>query len=206
MSAESVWIVGESVPWSVAWTSEDTYSLQPDPDFPGLLEVVQAESPGLGAPRFAANHLGRNRRGLLANLCHVCGERTDDGDRWLFPGDSGGFVTMPDRSLLYAANVPPVHRRCGEKAARLCPHLSRRYAQPVAYPLEEESRVFPRTDIRPGMEAIRSVLPPGQAAVLGCFRLFGPRFSAAVGRLRPDPAPSVVRRPADPSPGPDPSP
>jgi hypothetical protein len=188
MSSEYVWVVGENVPWSVAWTSEDSYSLAPDPDFRGLLEVVQSESLGVGTPRFAANHLGRNRRGLLHNLCHVCGGRTEGADRWLFPADSGGFVTMPDGSLLYAANVPPVHKACGERAARLCPHLSRRYARPVRFPADEDSRVFPRTDIRPGLEMVRALLPPGQLAVLGCFRLFGPRFSSAVAAMRPDQA------------------
>lgn len=185
MTSGPAWEIGENVPWSVAWTSEDAYSVGPDADFRGLVEVTQSESPGVGAPRFAANHLSRNRRGLLGNLCHVCGGRTEPGDRWLFPADSGGFVRMPDGSSLYAANVPPVHAACGRKAGRLCPHLSRRYAQLVPFPRDEESRVFPRTDIRPGLEAVQSMLRPGETAVIGCFRLFGPRFSAAVASLRP---------------------
>lgn len=186
MDSDHAWVVGETVPWSVAWTSEDSYGLQPDKFFRGLLEVVQSESPGVGSPRFAANHLSRNRRGLLFNLCHVCGRETSNEDRWLFPADSGGFVTMPDQSLFYAANVPPVHQACGERAGRLCPHLSRRYARLVPFPHDEESRVFPRTDIRPGLEMIKSMLQPGERAVLGCFRLFGPRFSSLAAQLRPD--------------------
>ena len=180
----SIWIVGETVPWSVAWSGEVEFQLRPDADFPGHIELVQAERPGVGRPLFAANHVSRNRRGLIQHLCHVCGERTKAWDRWLFPLQTGGFVTLADGRQRYGGNVPPVHQACAERAARLCPHLSRAYAEPVRFPKDDEGRMVQRTDVVPGMEALASRLPPGAPVVMSCYRLHGPRFSKLVAALR----------------------
>jgi hypothetical protein len=155
-------------------------------DFPGFLEVVQEERPGVGAPVFAANHATRNKRGMFQHLCHVCGEPTKSWDRWLFPLQTGGLVTMADGELRYGCNVPPVHKACAERAQRLCPHLSRRYAQPARFPKDDEGRMIYRTDVQPGMEALAQTLPPGVEVVLSCYRLHGPRFTKAVRRMMRD--------------------
>ena len=60
--AEPVWRVGESVPWSVAWTGEQAFRVQPSKDFPGLLELDQRQDPGSGEPIFAAVHVTRIER------------------------------------------------------------------------------------------------------------------------------------------------
>lgn len=178
------WIVGESVPWSVAWSGEVGFGLRPDLDFPGHRELVQADNPGSGRPLFAANHITRNRRGLIGHLCHVCGAPTKSWDRWLFPLQTGGFVTLADGQTRYGGNVPPVHKACAERAARLCPHLSRRFAQPVRFPKDGEGRVVHRTDVTPDVEQIARTLPPGLPVVLSCYRLHGRRFSKLVASLR----------------------
>ena len=148
------WIVGESVPWSVAWSGEMGFTLQPSIDFPGLTELVQEDHPGTGRPLFAVNHVSRNRAGLVHHLCHVCGGPTKSWDRWLFPVQTGGFVTLADGQTRYGGNVPPVHKVCAERAQRQCPHLSHAFAQPVRFPKDDEGRMVQRTDIVPGMEAI----------------------------------------------------
>ena len=181
----SKWHVGTNVPWTVSWTGEDSFKLRPSEDFPGLTDLVQVAHPGEGKPKFAALHVGRQRAGLASHLCHVCGRRTLARDRYIFPVDSGGFVTLSDKSRRYAGTVPPLHLACARRAQRLCPHLGHAYAQPTAYP-SEESTLMPRPDVPEGMEEIARTLQPGLRVVFSCFLLFGPRFSERVARLRPD--------------------
>ena len=189
------WIIGKNVPWSVSWTDEQSYDLQLSNDFPGLVDLVQIQRQGVGAPRFSALHITRHRMGMARHLCHVCGKPTSRRDRYIFPIESGGFVIMPDESTRYAGNVPPVHFACARRAQQLCPHLSRAFAQPIAFP-SEESRLIQRTDVVPGMEAVAKTLPPNLKIVFTCYRLYGPRFSKRVAQLRQNQM-SVVATPTD---------
>lgn len=182
-SAASPWRVGESVPWSVAWTGEQSFRLAPSRDFPGFTDLIQTEAPGQGTPIFAVNHITRNRRGLFQHLCHVCGTPTRPRDRYLFPVVTGGFVPLGDGQVGYGGNVPPVHRACAERAQRLCPHLRRLYAEPVPFP-RDEGRMVWRTDVQPGLESLARRLPAGLKVVFACYRLFGPDFTRQVQRLR----------------------
>jgi len=177
------WRIGANVPWSVCWSGEDSFELALSEDFPGLMDLVQVQRPGEGTPRFAAMHVSRHRAGMRDHLCHVCGRPTLKGDRYIFPVDSGGLATMPDESLRYAGNVPPVHLRCAERAKAQCPHLRRSWAVPVAFPAEP-SRLMHRTDIIPGMEELAKTLPANLRIVFTCYRLYGPRFSRRVHALR----------------------
>jgi hypothetical protein len=177
------WQIGANVPWTVSWSGEQSFDLQLSDDFPGLVDLVQAQLPGQGAPRFAAMHVSRHRAGMRDHLCHVCGRPTLKGDRYIFPVESGGFATMPDESIRYAGNVPPVHLRCADRAKSLCPHLRRNWAVPVAFPAEP-SRLMHRTDIIPGMEDLAKTLPPNLKIVFTCYRLHGPRFTRRVQQLR----------------------
>jgi len=178
-TASSAWVIGETVPWSAAWSGETAFALTPSVDFPGMTEVCQIERPGVGEPQFAAVHVTRQRRGLAQNLCHVCGGATRAGERWMFPVASGGFVTLHDGTVGYGCNVPPMHRACAFKAAAQCPHLDRLAEQPFRSPTEE-GRLIRRTDVVPGMEALAASHPPGREIVYSCYRLFGPAFAEAV--------------------------
>lgn len=181
----TAWRIGENVPWSVSWSGEQGFRLQPSRDFPGLTDLVQDQRPGVGVPVFAVVHVTRQRMGIVDHLCHVCGRPTPKRDRYIFPVESGGFVTMADGSLQYGGNVPPVHLACAEKARRLCPHLSGSLAKPVAFP-SDKGRVVQRTDVVPGMEALAKTLTADSEIVYSCYRLFGPEFSRRVERLRLD--------------------
>ncbi len=176
------WTVGENVPWSVSWTAEDSYELSPSADFPGYADLVQVQRPGEGVPRFAAVHVTRQRLGVLGQLCHVCGRRTLKGDRYIFPVELGGFAAVGD-GMRYAGTVPPVHLACGKRARKLCPHLSHVLAEPVAYP-SEESQVVPHPGVPAGMEALARTLPQGRPILYICLRVYGPRFSRQVERMR----------------------
>lgn len=181
--APTLWQVGVNVPWSVSWSGEQLFELIPSEEMPGYMELTQTQNPGIGTPNFAAQHVSRNRRGMVEHLCHVCGRRTLKRDRFIFPVQSGGIVTMPDGSQRYAGNVPPVHLACAKRALTLCPHLSQHYANPVPYP-SEDSRMMPRADVMPGLEDFAKTLPRGVKVVFSCYRLYGPRFSGQVTRLR----------------------
>lgn len=183
MASPARWVVGDNVPWSVAWTGEQSFNLQSSKDFPGLTELVQAQQPGVGAPIFKGQHVTRHRLGIVGHLCHVCGQPCAQEDRFIFPVQSGGFVMMPDGSTRYAGNVPPVHLACGKRAQLLCPHLRHSYAQPVLFP-SEPTKVMHRTDVVPGMEEIAKSLPLGLRVVFTCYRLYGPRFTRQVKQLR----------------------
>lgn len=177
------WRVGETAPFTVAWSEEVGFGLQPSTVFPGMTELTQVERPGEGVPMFAVQHVVRHRLGMAHQLCHVCGRPTPRRDRWLFPLHSGGPVTLADGSVRYGGNVPPVHLECAKRAQRLCPHLKGAAAQPVAFP-KDEGRLVPRTDVTPDMEAVARTLPPGLDVVLTCYRLHGEAFSRTVERLR----------------------
>jgi hypothetical protein len=177
------WRVGANVPWSVSWTGEQEFSLEVSEDFPGLMDLVQVERPGDGAPRFAAIHVSRHRAGMVRQICHVCGKRTPRGDRWIFPVQSGGFVTLPDESRRYAGNVPPVHANCAKRARLLCPHLRHALAGPVAVPAEE-TQLRPRTDVVAGMAELAKTLPGNLPIVFSCYRMYGPRFTRKVLQAR----------------------
>jgi hypothetical protein len=177
------WRVGETVPWSVSWTGEDFYELKPSIDFPGFTDLVQAQKPGVGSPVFAVLNVTRQRIGMVHHLCHVCGRPTTRRDRYLFPLESGGFVTMTDGEVRYGGNVPPLHLACARRARRQCPHLGASIASPVAFP-SDEGRLVQRTDVVPGMEDLAKRLPRGQAVIFSCYRLHGPTFTRTVQRLR----------------------
>lgn len=177
------WRIGQNVPWSVSWTTEQNYDLQLSQDFPGLVDLVQEDRQGEGAPRFAALHITRHRRAMAGLLCHVCGKPTTRRDRYIFPKETGGFVIMPDESRRYAGNVPPVHLACARRAQKLCPNLSARQAAPVLAPTEP-SRLIERTSVLPGLENLARTLPQNLKIVFTCYRLYGPDFTRQVAQWR----------------------
>lgn len=176
------WSIGDNVPWSSSWTSELRFFLARSRDFPGLVEVVQAESQGQGEPLFAAMHVTRQRRAMFAHLCHVCGKPTPAENRYLFPLQSGFMVDMGDGTKRYGCNVPPIHLDCAETARVLCPHLRKGDSRPVAFP-KDEGRMVQRTDATPGLEGLARMAPPGVEIVYACYRLHGPEFTALVREL-----------------------
>ena len=179
----AAWKVGDSVPWTVSGTGEESFDFQDSVDFPGLVDLVQTERPGEGLPKFKALHVTRLRRGMVRHTCHVCGRPTPRSDRYLLPVQSGGFFAVGADPFRYAANVPPLHLNCARKAQRLCPHLGQATIPPVAYP-DESSQMMPRRDVVEGMEALAKALPANLPVVFSCLRLFGPRFSKKILNLR----------------------
>lgn len=166
-------------PWSVAWSGELAFRLQPSRDFPGMVELDQKQAPGVGDPLFAAVNVSRQRRGMVDLLCHVCGRATLAQDRYIFPVASGGLVTLGDGTHQYGCNVPPMHAACVTIALNACPHLARLAERPLRCSTDE-GQLISRTDITPGLEALAKTLPAGLAVVFSCYRLYGSEFTRRV--------------------------
>lgn len=173
----------EDAPWSVAWTGEQAFRLQPSRDFPGKIELDQKQARGDGEPIFASIHVTRQRRGMADFLCHVCGEPTQPNDRFIFPTASGGLVSMDGGAQQYGCNVPPMHGACAKQARSLCPHLSRLDELPLRCD-SDAGRLIERTDVTPGLEGIAAKLPKNVEVVLSCYRLYGPSFTRKVTEAR----------------------
>lgn len=167
------------VPWSVAWTGEQSFRLRPSRDFPGMMEVDQKQASGVGEPLFASIHVTRQRRGMVDLLCHVCGKPTPRYDRYIFPAASGGMVTLKDGSQQYGLNVPPMHHACSVRARNACPHLTK-VDEPPLRCSSDAGRLVHRTDVVPGMEALASALPSKLEVVFSCYRLYGADFTQQV--------------------------
>ena len=177
------WVIGENVPWSVAWTGEASFRVVDSVDFPGFKEVDQRQQPGEGTPVFSTMHVTRQRRGMFQHLCHVCGEPTPANDRFLFPLESGGMVAMGDGAFRYGGSVPPVHGACGETARARCPHLRGFKGVAVPFPILEGRMIY-RTDVVPGLEALARDLPQGEPIILTCYRLHEAEFTDTVLALQ----------------------
>lgn len=175
----------DEIPWSVAWSGEQAYRIQPSRDFPGLAEIDQKQAIGVGEPLFAVIHATRQRRAMIDLLCHVCGEPTVAGERYIFPTASGGLVTLLDGTQQFGCNVPAMHKACADRAAAACPHLGK-VNDFVLKCSDDDGRLIHRTDVPPGMEKLSLPIPPEVTVVYSCYRLYGPEFTQAVLAARED--------------------
>jgi hypothetical protein len=175
--------IGEDIPWVAPWSGESEFDLQPSASFPGKIELVQASSPGVGAPVLDGMHVMRQREGLVRHLCHVCGRPTPRRDRWLFPTVTGHFTPFKDGSERYASHLPPVHLACARRAQLLCPHLKSQGAKPVRFP-DKGGEIVCETNAPPKMAELAKSLPPGLKVIFSYYRLHTAGFSRLVARLR----------------------
>ena len=185
------WRIGDNLPWTAPWSGEGKFRLTPSAVFPGLRELIQLEAPGEGAPQFQGMNLMRQRRGVNAHLCQVCGLATTPSDRWLFPTVTGAFIKVKV-GLRYATHMPPTHAEYARRAARLCPHLRAALAEPVAFP-RDIGFLAPETSLPTSLAHLEGQLPKG--VVFSYFRVFSDGFTRVVRRLRepasPPPTPEV---------------
>lgn len=129
--------IGLDVPWVTSWTEEIQGGVGPCPTVDGQPAALQAWKPGIGKPLYSRNHLRRQRDSVRAMLCPMCGEATQDGDRWSQTGRfvaagnlrSRGFgpalpIDLPDdRVVLDAGAIAPLHLACAQASLQRCPHL-----------------------------------------------------------------------------------
>lgn len=181
----SIYKIGDNVPWVVPWSEERGFALALSQKFKDQLEVIQGIAPGIGTPMLKGMHLMRQRAGVADHLCHVCGETTTPGDRFLFPVVTGNFIATA-AGPRYASPMPPTHLACAKRAQTMCPHLRLAYAQPVRFP-SDPGRL--KAELKPpsGMEAVGDEMPVTEA-IFSYYRVHTPGFSNLVQRLRKEAA------------------
>jgi hypothetical protein len=62
---------GVPVPWTSAWTAEETFHVARC-RWAGMLAICQAVAQGEGKPRFGKPHSQRQRQAIAAGLCDLC--------------------------------------------------------------------------------------------------------------------------------------
>ncbi len=127
--------VGVDVPWVTSWTGEAIDGATPCLTVGGRLALFQDQAPGVGKPQYSKNHLVRQRLSVVEMRCPMCGERTQEADRWTqiakrrTAGElraRGGNIRPDindDQVLIDAGSIAPLHRRCVDRSMRYCPHL-----------------------------------------------------------------------------------
>lgn len=178
----STWTIGVDLPWVVPWSGEAEFGLRPSEAFRGMLDLVQVERPGTGTPMPSGMNLMRQRRGVAEHRCHVCGEVTPAGDRFLFPKVTGTFLKVRGRTR-YATHLPPTHAACAARAQSLCPHLRSAFARPVAFP-HDVGVLAPERSVPESLQHLASSLPTGSPVAFSYYRVFGEGFTRVVQRLR----------------------
>ncbi|MDK2747350.1 MAG: hypothetical protein KYX67_08530 [Brevundimonas sp.] len=128
-------VVGVDVPWVTSWSGEDILGAAPCETIGRRLALIQASAPGRGKPQYSKNHLVRQRLSVARMLCPMCGETTDQSDRWTQVATRrcagqlrarGGQVRADigdDQVLIDAGSISPLHRRCVDRSMKYCPHL-----------------------------------------------------------------------------------
>lgn len=180
----AAWRIGETVPWTAAWTGEGHYDVAPSSYFPGRAELIQISKPGDGVPVFDGMHVMRQRQVVVERLCQVCGKPTPKHDRYLFPTITGEFLTYKNGAIRYASHMPPTHLACARKAQLMCPHLRMTSARPVRWP-DKVEEIGCETTAPPKMQALAAKhLPAGMKVIYSYFQFHTAAFTRLVERLR----------------------
>ena len=129
--------VGVDVPWVTSWTAETITGVAPCTSIGGRLALCQDEMAGYGRPEYSKNHLLRQRLSIRRMLCPMCGQPTQQGDRWtqVARRTSAGSlrrgarrVELPNeiqdgRVVVDAGSIAPLHKACSDRSLQHCPHL-----------------------------------------------------------------------------------
>ena len=129
--------VGVDVPWVTSWSTELIEGAGPCPSVDYQLAILQTESAGYGRPVYSENHVRRQRVMVRGMLCPMCGNPTQEGDRWMQTGTRqaagimrrrGLGVAIPesisdDQVVFNAGSIAPSHLDCAMRALDHCPHL-----------------------------------------------------------------------------------
>lgn len=112
-----------AVPWTVSWSSEMEFTLEPEPLFMGRRAISQPSSPGLGKPQFKVPHHNRQRRAIAECLCGLCGKSLKTATKVSLsharpqPHGENGWAVLQTEPLL--------HRGCALESMMFCPSLKR---------------------------------------------------------------------------------
>jgi hypothetical protein len=112
-----------AVPWTVAWTGEESFFVGPCRFADGRPAICQAEAPGVGKPCFGKPHSQRQRQCIAEGRCDLCGK----------PLKLATKISLSHaRPVGHGANglailqvEPLLHRACAAISMQHCPSLKR---------------------------------------------------------------------------------
>lgn len=156
------------VPWAVAWEGEMDYDVRPC-EFAGDRPALwQPAAPGVGRPLFERLQIVRSRQAIWEDRCPICGECTDEDDRWWFPSLGRGDIQREDGTTwAWATLNAGYHRACGHSAMDACPHLSHTGHQLMPMPRPDAIFAAHLKQVGPSMQGF--TLLPGQIVVSNLF-------------------------------------
>lgn len=111
------------VPWTVAWTGEEGYRVEPCRFARGAPAICQSVAPGDGRPTFGKPHFQRQRQAIGEERCDLCGKplksrtKVSLSHARMRPNGAEGPAIMQVEPLL--------HRECAATSMQFCPSLRR---------------------------------------------------------------------------------
>lgn len=111
-----------AVPWTVAWTGEDSYFIGTC-RFSRHPAICQAEAPGVGKPTFGKPHWQRQRRCIAEGRCDLCGKSLKLSTKVSL--SHARPVGHGAEGLAILQVEPLLHKACAAISMQHCPSLKR---------------------------------------------------------------------------------
>lgn len=114
------------VPFTVSWSAEDRFTVEPCRFADGRMAICQSVAPGQGKPIFGKPHSIRQRQAIAQNLCDICGKPLKNRTRVsLSHARLRGNAMIDGKGTGILQVEPLLHRECAATAMRFCPSLRR---------------------------------------------------------------------------------
>lgn len=111
------------VPFTVSWSAEEVFMVEPCPFAGGRRAICQSVAPGCGKPQFGKPHSNRQREAIACGLCDLCGRSLTNHTKVSLSharvranGAEGPAVLQVE---------PLLHRQCAAACIEFCPSLRR---------------------------------------------------------------------------------
>lgn len=111
------------VPYTVSWSGEDVFTVQPCRHAGGRMAICQQIAPGSGKPVFGKPHSQRQRHAIADGLCDLCARTLKNRTKV-----SLSHAAVRDNGAEGPAVLqvePLLHRECAAVSMRHCPSLRR---------------------------------------------------------------------------------
>lgn len=112
------------VPFTVSWSAEEKFSVQPCRFADGRMAICQSIAVGQGKPLFGKPHSIRQRQAIASGLCDICGKPLKNRTRVsLSHAAPRGNALLDGKGTGILQVEPLLHRECAATAMRFCPSL-----------------------------------------------------------------------------------
>lgn len=120
---EQLFYGGVPVPYSVSWSGEEKFTLEPCRFADGRIAICQQEARGVGKPQFGKPHSVRQREVIAKDLCDLCGRPLRNKTKVSL---SHARPRANGAAALDILQVEPLlHKKCAAISVQHCPSLKR---------------------------------------------------------------------------------